>query len=312
MKSQILVVGSLNADFVVRVGSFPIPGQTIVGEEFKVFPGGKGANQAYAAAKLGGRVSMIGQVGGDAHGQWLKAHLSAAGVDVSGVKADPGATSGIAVITTDRSGQNEIIIVPGANGAFTPDRLPEAERLFNEAGQVLLQLEIPMATTEAAVRLSRKAGAITLLDPAPAPEGGLSEVLLESIDYLTPNETELAILTGAPAVAMEVPQAAALARKLLLRGPRNIIVKLGAQGALLVSKEVEHFWPAIRTKAVDTTAAGDAFNGAFAVALASGQSVLDAGRYATAAAACSVARAGAQPSMPTDREVQALLDRPAA
>jgi ribokinase len=305
MNPSIVVVGSLNADFVIRVARFPLPGETLVGQEFTVFPGGKGANQAYAAARLGGAVRMIGQVGNDAQADWLKHSLAAAGVDVTGVRIDPTVSSGIATITIDAQGQNQIVIVPGSNGSFTFDRLRESEPVLVDAGLVLLQFEIPMATVEAAARRAKAAGALVLIDPAPAQP--ISAELLKMADYLTPNETELAMLTGTAPTSLSRTEAAALARKLLERGARRVLVKLGGQGALLVAQKDEQFWPAIPVKVVDTTAAGDAFNGAFAVALAEGASELQAGRYATAAAACSVSRAGAQPSMPTRSEVQELL-----
>jgi ribokinase len=309
VKSPLAVVGSLNADFVIRVPRFPAPGETLVGRDFRVFPGGKGANQACAAAKLGARVSMVGQVGADAHADWLKANLASAGVDVSQVRADKQVSSGIAAITTDSQGQNQIIIIPGANGSFHPDRLELSRHIISAAGQLLLQLEIPLPTVLAAARMAKEAGALVILDPAPAQP--LPDELLGLVDYLTPNETELAILAGSAAAAFSRAQAADLAKPLLRRGARKVIVKMGAQGALLLGAEEEHFWPAFRVKAVDTTAAGDAFNAAFAAALAAGKSEVDAGQYATAAAACSVQRAGAQPSMPADAEVRAMLQRPA-
>jgi ribokinase len=304
---QLVVVGSLNADFVIRVARFPVPGETLVGREFNVFPGGKGANQAYAAARLGAQVSMIGQVGADVQADWLKTNLASAGVDVSQVHADAHLSSGVATITINGQGQNQIIIVPGANGTFDLDRLERSRGVIAAAGQVLLQLEIPLTTVVAAARMARQAGALVILDPAPAQE--LPDELLELADYLTPNETELAILTGAPSPSLSRSEAGKLARQLLARGARKIIVKMGAQGALLLSSHEEHFWPALPVKVIDTTAAGDAFNAAFATALARGQPELEAGRFATAAAACSVQRAGAQPSMPTHAEVEALLER---
>lgn len=305
MNSSLVVVGSLNADFVIGVSRYPVPGETIVGQSFAVYPGGKGANQAYAAGRLGARVAMVGQVGNDAQGPWLRQNLAAVGVNVSEVRTDPGVASGIATITIDASGQNEIIIVPGANGTLHPDRLLQSGPMLASAGFLLLQLEVPLPTVEMAARLGKKAGATVILDPAPAQP--LSDELLSVVDYLTPNETELALLTGAVPGELEPAEAACLARQLLLRGVRTVIVKLGARGAVLVEGEREHFWPAIRVKAVDTTAAGDAFNAAFAAALARGMEELDAGAYAVAAAACSVTRVGAQPSMPTPEEVERLL-----
>lgn len=303
--SKIVVVGSLNADFVIRVGRFPVPGETIVGRDFSVFPGGKGANQAFAIGRLNGQVSMIGQVGNDAQAEWLKQNLASAGVDVTHVAADRTVSSGVATITIDASGQNEIIIIPGANGTFGPSQLERSQPLLARAKCVLLQLEVPLATVEAAARWARESGALVILDPAPACE--LPDALLQCVDYLTPNETELAILTGAPPGTLSRAEAAYLGAKLRQRGVRKVLVKMGAQGALLLTDSDEAFFPSIPVQAVDSTAAGDAFNGAFAAALSEGQPEVAAARFAVAAAACSVTRPGAQPSMPERRDVETLL-----
>lgn len=309
MSGRIVVVGSLNADFVVRVPRCPAAGETLTAERFSMFPGGKGANQAYAAARLGGRVSMVGQVGNDPWGAVLRENLVSVGADVSGVFRDERVSSGIAVIVVEPAGQNRIVLVPGSNGTFTPDRLAGARDRLASAAVMLLQLEIPLETVREAARLGRRAGARVILDPAPAVP--LPDELLEEVDYLTPNETELAVLTGNPPEGiLDQGRAASLARELLRRGPRKVIVKMGAAGALLVEPSGEHFWPARRVRAVDTTAAGDAFNGAFAVALAEGQGEKEAGAFAGAAAAVSVTREGAQPSMPTREEVERLLKSP--
>jgi ribokinase len=309
MNQSVVVVGSLNADLVFRVPRFPVPGETLVGEEYQVFPGGKGANQAYAAAKLGARVSMVGQVGNDAHGGWLKANLAEVGVDVSHVQRDSEVSSGTASIIINREGQNQIIIVPGANGTFAPERLEQGHAIISAAQFVLLQLEVPLQTVVVAARLAKAAGAKVILDPAPAQP--LPDELVALADYLTPNETELALLNSSAPAALTRVEAGRLARNLLTRGARKVVVKMGAQGALLVEGKQEQFWPAFLVQAVDTTAAGDAFNAAFAAALSEGRSEAEAGHFATAAAACSVARAGAQPSMPTRSEVERLLQRSA-
>ncbi len=310
MNSSIVVIGSLNADFVINLARFPVPGETVTGRSFQVYPGGKGANQAYAIARLGGQVSMIGQVGQDAQADWLRQNLAAAGADVSQVHCDPHISSGVASIAIDGLGQNQIVIVPGANGTFGIEALTRSQAVIASARLVLLQLEIPLPTVEAAARIAKDAGAMVILDPAPAQP--LSDTLLACVDYLTPNETELAILTHSPPGHLSRAEAEDLAQRLRRRGARRMIVKMGAQGALLLSEAESHFWPAIPVPVVDTTAAGDAFNAAFAWALASGQNERDAGRFATAAAALSVTRAGAQPSMPTRDEVEALLRSSAA
>lgn len=305
MPARIVVVGSLNADFVLSLARFPEPGETVIGTHFAVFAGGKGANQAYAAARLGGAVSMVGQVGNDAHAGWLKDRLAAGGVDVAHVQTDPTVATGVAVIGVDPSGQNRIVVVPGANGTLRADHLTPLERLLGTGDILLLQLEVPMPTVEAAARRGKQAGALVILDPAPAVP--LSRELLACADYVTPNESELATLTHLPSArSLDRAEAARQAGRLRELGAKQVIVKMGSQGALLVGEHGESFWPAISVRAVDTTAAGDAFNAAFAVALAAGQPVNEAGQFATAAAACSVTRPGAQSSMPTRNEVEAL------
>ena len=307
MESRIVVVGSLNADFVINMHRFPEPGETVVGKDFTIFPGGKGANQAYGVAKLGGYVSMVGQVGNDAQGPWLRQHLASAGVDVSHVREDKAVSSGIALISIDASGQNQIVMVPGSNSTFSVEILEQSRDLIASAKLVLLQLEIPLGTVETAARYAKAAGALIILDPAPAVE--ISDELLAIIDYLTPNETEFVALTGGTRLNDKFfrREVALRAHKLRMRGAKKVIVKMGSLGALLVAESQEHFWPAVPVVAVDTTAAGDAFNAAFAFALATGKMDLEAGRFATAAAACSVTRRGAQLSMPTFDEVENLL-----
>ena len=212
--------------------------------------------------------------------------------------------TGVALITVDASGQNQIVLVPGANGAFTPDRFVPAESALARARVVLLQLEIPLETVLAAARAARRAGATVILDPAPAQ--ALPDALVALADYLTPNETELASLTGDGAVRDE-GDVRARAAQLLARGAARVLVKWGARGAALLTRDDEHWWPAHAVQVVDTTAAGDAFNGAFAVALAGGGSPATAGLFATAAAGLSVTRPGAQPGMPSRREVEQFL-----
>jgi ribokinase len=306
MAARIVVVGSLNVDFVLTLERFPDPGETMVGKTFAVFPGGKGANQAYAVAKLGGRVSMVGQVGNDAHAAWLTEHLASAGVDVAHVQRNGTVATGVAVIGVDATGQNRIMIVAGANGTLQVDQLGILGELLRPGDLLLLQLEIPLPTVIAAARLGKRAGARVILDPAPA--SVLPDELLTAADYVTPNECELATLTGGSGrQALTRQEAAQLATLLRARGAQRVIVKMGEAGALLLGESGEHFWPALPVDAVDSTAAGDAFNAAFAVALAAGQSDFEAGRFATAAAAFSVTRSGAQPSMPTLAEVHGLL-----
>lgn len=298
MRTDIVVVGSLNADLVTRVARFPAPGETVAGRDFKVHPGGKGANQAYAAARLGGRVFMVGRVGQDAHGDLLTASLRQAGVDVAGVGRDAEAPTGLALITLDGAGENEIVLVSGANGQLRPEHVEASAARIASAGVVLLQLEVAMDTVEAAARLARAGGARVILDPAPAQ--ALSPALLDCVDFLTPNQSELAALAGGRAAGDERDAARALSV-----GGRCVIVKKGEAGALLVDGDREYAWPAPRVRVVDSTGAGDAFNGALAVALAEGKTIEDAGRFAVATGSVCVTRQGAQPSMPTRAEVEA-------
>jgi ribokinase len=309
MSPLIAVVGSLNADLVVRVPRFAVPGETIRGERFDVFPGGKGGNQAAAAARLGGHVAMVGQVGGDAQGAWLRESLQATGADVRRVGVDQSVSSGVALITTTADGQNTIVFVSGANGTFTPDRLAASVAQLREAAIVLLQLEIPIATVERAAAEACSAGARVVLDPAPAM--AVPDQLLALATLVTPNETELLALTGQASTdaGMSDGDIDDLARALISRGAREVLVKLGARGARLITPREVTAWPAFPVQVVDTTAAGDAFGGALAVALAEGAELGSAIRFASGAAALSVTRAGAQPSMPVRSEVESLLSR---
>jgi ribokinase len=303
----IVVVGSLNADLVVRVARFPSPGETVRGSAFEVFAGGKGGNQACAAARLGAAVAMAGQVGNDRYGAWLRAQLRDAGADVSRVAIDDGVSSGVALITTDAYGENEIVVVAGANGTFTPDRLAPSLGAIRGAQVLLLQLEIPVATVERAAVEARSAGVTVVLDPAPA--APIPDQLLALASIVTPNETELCLLASntAPAAPLSQHDIDHLARVLLSRGADQILVKRGARGARLVSAAGAQNFSTVAVAAVDTTAAGDAFNGALATCLAERRSLDEAIRFACAAATLSVTRAGAQASMPARPEVEELL-----
>jgi ribokinase len=302
VSGTVVVIGSLNADLVVRTPRFPAPGETTTGTDFAVYPGGKGANQAVAAARLGARVAMVGRVGRDDHGRLLKSSLTAAGVDPEPVIDDEDAATGVAVITIDASGQNQIVLAPGANRRLRPDDVERRRSLIESAAVVLLQLEVPTETVEAAAEIARRAGVAVVLDPAPARQEALA--LLPLASFVTPNETELRLLAGAAAGPTTPEDAARMARSLLEHGARCVIAKLGAAGAIAVSRDGEWVWPGHPVQAVDTTAAGDAWNGAFAVALAEGRDLQEAGAFASAAAAISVTRPGAQPSMATRNEVE--------
>ncbi len=308
MRDQIIILGSLNQDLVVNLRRFPEPGQTVTGQSMQTFCGGKGANQAFAVGRLGGRAIMIGQVGDDAAGQAQIQSLSSAGVNVDHLRRIPSQCTGTAVIAVDASGENRIIIVPGANGSFSPDAVEPCAGLIAGAAALLVQLEVPLETVARAIAIARAGGARIILDPAPAPTQALPDAILSGLDYLTPNLTELACLTG-DSLSEDADEARIVtsARKLCARGVRTVIAKLGSRGAIVVSAQAFEPVPAFRVSPVDTTAAGDCFNGAFATALVSGASELNACRFAAAAAAVSVTRAGAQAGMPSRDEVRSMM-----
>jgi ribokinase len=303
MAGKVVIVGSLNMDLVACAARIPVEGETITGHTYFDEPGGKGANQAYAVARLGGRAAMLGRVGSDDFGRRMRDNLQQVGCDVTQLEAVPHCTSGIALIFVADDGHNSIIIVPGANDRLTPEDVEAAENYFLEASLVLLQLENPLPTVTAAARVARRAGARVILDPAPAPPQPLPDDLLRSVDILTPNETEAAILAGLKPGRLDAAQAGEIAAKLQSRGAKTVIVKLGVQGCLLVVDEKSLSVPAPMVKAVDTTAAGDVFNGGLAVALAEGADLPQACRFSNAAAALSVTRRGTQVATPTRAEV---------
>jgi len=309
MKPAIVVVGSLNMDFVVRVEHLPAPGETVLGRNFQMFPGGKGANQAVAAAKLGGNsvdVRMIGRVGYDVFADHLKASLSAAGVDVAAVHATRSQATGVALISVDRAGQNSIVVASGANHQLAAADVEAKRQVFHGARLALLQLETPLDTVEAALAVAREEGLTTILDPAPAQP--LAAGLLERVDILTPNETEALGLLGRAAARVTPAEAVELAEALRRMGPKTVIVKLGDQGCFAHAGLTHDHFPGFPVEVKDTTAAGDTFNAALAVALAEGAPLQHALRFANAAAAISVTRPGAQASAPSRREVDAFLE----
>jgi ribokinase len=309
MKPAIVVVGSLNMDFVVGVEHLPAPGETVLGRNFQMLPGGKGANQACAAAKLGGNsvaVRMIGRVGYDLFADHLKASLSAAGVDVSAVHATKSQATGVALISVDRAGQNSIVVASGANGELAAADVEAMRPVFRGARLALFQLETPLETVAGALALARQEGLQTVLDPAPAQP--LPAGVLERVDILTPNETEALRLLGRPPSRISPVEAIEMAEALRRLGPKTVIVKLGDQGCLAHDGMAPRHFSGFPVDVKDTTAAGDTFNAALAVALAEGAPVEHALRFANAAAAISVTRLGAQASAPSRREVDAFLE----
>ena len=298
----VVVFGSINMDLVVRTPRLPAPGETLTGYTFFTAPGGKGANQAVACARLGAPTRMVGRVGDDLFSEQLRASLRSFGVQDDGVLTTPG-PSGVALIAVDDTAENTIVIVPGANGAVSIADIPRLERALDGARALLLQLEVPIETVVAAARAAHTRGVTVILDPAPALP--LPDELYALADIITPNEHEAATLTG---IAVHDDQGAiAAARALIARGARRVALKLGARGALTADAEGEQFWSPFTVTPVDTVAAGDAFNGGLAVALSEGRSFNEAIRWGLAAGALSVTRHGAQPSMPERNEVLTLL-----
>ncbi len=300
-QQAIVVVGSINIDLVSKAQRIPVPGETVLATEFKTHLGGKGANQAVAIARLGYPVHIIGKVGSDSFGENLRIGLEQAGVDISAVgKVED--SSGVAMIVVSLEGDNIIIVTPGANSALGPDELDAHVEMIRSARLVLAQLETPMDTIEHLAQLCEREGVPLMLDPAPS--HALSPAVLRQISWFTPNETEATFYAG----GKKQQSVEENAERLLRQGLRGVVLKLGASGVYLRTQEgLKLHVPAFPVKAVDTTAAGDAFNGAFAVGLARGQSPQESARFAAAAAAVSVTRAGAQPSMPTTDEVDAIL-----
>jgi ribokinase len=304
MQKPIVVVGSINLDLVVGADRIPQVGETILGNSFNTFYGGKGANQAVATAKLGYPVSLVGNVGGDAFGAQLRNGLEDAGVDTTYVNTVEG-SSGIALITTGLSGENNIVVVPGANSHLTPKLLEKAATSLEQAGFLLAQLEIPLETVEYLAQFAERHNIPLMLDPAPARE--LPESLLRKVSWITPNETEAQELLGTNVErGDQAPYAAA--DRLLACGVKNVLLKLGSRGCVIAQgNRLKKHIPAFVVNAVDTTAAGDAFNAGFAVGLMRGAAVAQSAVFASAVAAVSVTRPGAQTSMPNEEEVERFL-----
>ena len=299
---SIVVVGSINIDLVARAPRIPAPGETLLGEDFATHPGGKGANQAVAVAKLGYPVQLIGRLGDDGFGTQLRDHLTRSGVDIAAVRTSPG-SSGVAVIVVADTGENSIVVIPGANALLTPQDLDASIDILRSASAVLTQLETPLETILHLAELCLREGVPLILDPAPAQ--ALPKELLSSVTWFTPNETEAAFYSG----SSDNADPAVTANDLLNIGLTNLVLKLGSRGAYLATPDGQgHRIPSFPVHAVDTTAAGDCFNGAFATGLALGMPPPESARFAAAAAAISVTRPGAQPSMPTRAEVLHLLE----
>nr|WP_207505916.1 ribokinase [Telluribacter humicola] len=297
MYMNILLIGSSNTDMVVKTQKLPAPGETVIGGTFLMNPGGKGANQAVAAARLGASVRLVAKVGNDLFGEQAVEGFRKEGIDTAAIVKDDG-PSGVALITVDDQGENCIVVAPGANGNLQPDEVEAAIDACSPNDIVLLQLEIPLATVEYAIRRSAQRGLRVILNPAPAQR--LATDLLSHLYLITPNETEAELLTGIPVTEESVGKAA---RALQDMGVSHVVITLGARGAYILSGEFEGIVEGVAVKAIDSTAAGDCFNGALAVGLAEGVSLRDSVAFACKAAALSVTRLGAQSSMPYRHEV---------
>ncbi|WP_034294062.1 ribokinase [Herbaspirillum sp. RV1423] len=302
---MIVIIGSINMDLVLRVPRMPLPGETITGDQFRTIPGGKGANQAVACARLSAdaiKVAMIACLGDDAFGEQLRAALRQDGVDDSRIATIAGTASGIASILVDDNGQNSIVLASGANAELSPAHIDAARELIEQARIVVLQLESPLATVIHAIRLAHALGKTVVLNPAPAQ--ALPMELLAQIDYLVPNEIEAAMLAGMPAVGTDSDERIeAVVATLRARGSGNVLVTLGEKGVYAALAGGAMHFDAQPVKAVDTTAAGDTFIGGFVAALAEGRSEAEAIAFGQRAAALSVTRVGAQTSIPYRKEL---------
>lgn len=300
----IVVVGSINTDLVSTTRKIPAIGETVIGTGFQVHPGGKGANQAVAVARLGYPVQLIGRLGNDEFGWQLRSHLESSGVDIAGVATSDG-PSGVAVIVVSEKGENSIVVTPGANSKVTPQDIESNLDVIRNAGIVLAQLEIPLDTVDCLASVCAREGVSMILDPAPATD--LPSGIFDHIAWLTPNQSEAAFYVG-DTESTNGHSTNEIARRLLNKGSHGVVLKMGAQGVFVASQDIlGTLIPAFKLHTVDTTAAGDAFNGGFATGLMLGKSPAESARFASAVAGISVTRHGAQPSMPTMTEVERLL-----
>ncbi|WP_320045902.1 ribokinase [uncultured Ilyobacter sp.] len=296
---KILVVGSINMDLVTRASKSPKIGETVLGEDFKQIPGGKGANQAVAMARLGSDVAMIGMVGEDSFGDTLLSVIKKDGVDISGVGRCKDRSTGIATIVVDDDANNSIIVVPGANFEIKKEDIDANIKLYENSEIVVHQLETPLDIVEYSLKISKKLGKTTILNPAPAK--AMSDEIIKNVDYLIPNETELELLAGVPVKTKEDILKAC--RKIMAKGVKKLIVTLGSRGAIYVDSEVSREFGVYKVNAVDTTAAGDSFIGGLTAALSKGEPLEKAMDFAAKVGAITVTREGAQTSLPTLDEV---------
>lgn len=298
-REGVLVIGSANMDLVVSAERFPQPGETVFGNQFEMFPGGKGANQAVCCAKLGAKTYFIGKMGNDDFGKRLSSIMKKDRVNLDYLIFDEKEHTGTALISVDGNGENEIIVISGSNMKLCPEEIEKHKDVFSRVKVVAAQLEIPLNTVEKVAKLSKENGALFILNPAPAKD--LPEELIAAADFLTPNETELAILSG-----ISVSGEDSLVRgaeKLLGKGVKNIIVTMGEKGAFLINNQIKIIYPSKKVKVIDSTGAGDAFNGALAYALSNEKETGEAIQFAISVASYSVTKMGAQSSMPKLNEI---------
>ena len=302
-KAKITVVGSSNTDMIIKMDKIPVPGETVLGGEFSIAAGGKGANQAVGAARAGGKVTLVACVGNDMFGRQAVDGFAADKINIDYLFTNKKTASGVALIFVDKKGENSIAVASGANYKLTPKHIARAKKAIKNAQILVMQLETQLDTVSAAAKLARKHGVKVILNPAPAQP--LGDDLLGNISILTPNETETELLTG---IKVHDKASAGQASEILLeKGMEAVLITLGARGVFMATREIRKTVPAFKVKAVDSTAAGDIFNGALAVALSEGNSLEDAVRFANAAGALSVTRLGAQPSAPRRKEIENFI-----
>jgi ribokinase len=315
-EQSIVIIGSINMDLVCRAPRFPASGETVMGKDFQMIPGGKGANQSVGAARLAGgdrRVHHVGRVGADDLGQRMLNQMQSFGIGTDFVTVTEGVSSGVAMILVEKGGDNRIVVAPGANAKLSRGDVDRAEPLIREASVVVVQLEVPIETVRQAIAMCKRHGVFTILDPAPAPPGGIPRALF-GVDLLTPNQGESKQLLGVPGRAKvkrkPVVDPKLIAGDLHARGAKNVVLKLGARGALSVSEfgRIERH-PGFKVSVVDTTAAGDAFTAALAVGHAEGMTLAESVRFANAAGALCCTKFGAQPALPSRQDVDRLLNK---
>lgn len=300
-KGKIIVVGSSNTDMVIRTERLPGPGETILGGDFIMNPGGKGANQAVAARRLGAKVAFVCRLGADMFGDKAVDGYSEEGIDVSYISLDVNKSSGIALITVDSHAENCIVVASGANASLSAADIDNAVKAVADSDIMLLQLESPMETVEYAAKVAKGLGVKVILNPAPAPKEGIPDAVLENVDLIIPNSTEAEMLSGIHITDYE--SASEAAKEISSKGISQVIITLGAKGSLVFDNGEEAVVPSVKVKAVDTTAAGDTFCGAVAVALSEGKALAEAAGFAAKASALTVTRMGAQPSIPYRDEI---------